>query len=165
LAEKYCLGELQDIMVDALIKYQKRRNELLSVDFTIRAYEQTSVGSPLARHFTRAIFHVTSGVGHDEGWKSADVSKLYRVLPNFAGECVAMQKEMPEGPDPRYFSRCYFHVLGGEGDIANSISLTHSHRSNQLRMRHTIPLTAADWLGYFERCHKVFGSRLCAVAS
>ena len=29
--------------------------------------------------------------------------------------------------------RCYFHVLGGEGDIANAISLTHSHRSNQLR--------------------------------
>jgi hypothetical protein len=35
LAEKYCLPELQDIIMDTLLKYHKKRNELPSVEFTI----------------------------------------------------------------------------------------------------------------------------------
>jgi hypothetical protein len=50
LAEKYCLPELQDIIIDTLIKYHKKRNELPSVDFVTRAFEQTSSGSQISRY-------------------------------------------------------------------------------------------------------------------
>lgn len=66
LAEKYCLPELQDIIMDATIKFHKKMNELPSVDFVIRAYESTSVGSPLAKYCTRAMVHIMRGDGLEE---------------------------------------------------------------------------------------------------
>jgi hypothetical protein len=62
LAEKYCLPELQDIIIDAMINYYKR-NELPSIKFVMRAYEQTSAGSPLARCCAHAILFAAASRG------------------------------------------------------------------------------------------------------
>jgi hypothetical protein len=117
LAEKYCLPELQDIIMDTLLKYHKRRNELPSVEFTIRAYEQTSAGSPLANYCTRAMAYIVGTDGKDNGleenWPTSDVARLNRELPNFAEALLRVQREMAQDSgvsDPRVMRSCGFHA-------------------------------------------------------
>jgi hypothetical protein len=121
LAEKYCLPELQDIIMDKLLKYQKRWNELPSVEFTIRAYEQTSVGSPLANYCTRAMAYIVGTNGKDNGleehWPTSDIARLNRELPNFAEALLRVQREMAQDSgvsDPRVMRSCGFHAHAWE---------------------------------------------------
>lgn len=57
LAEKYCLPALQDVIIDAAIKYHKQRNELPSVDFVLRAFESTQPGSMMQEYCTRPVVY------------------------------------------------------------------------------------------------------------
>ena len=109
LAEKYCLPELQDIIIDTLIKYHKKRNELPSVDFVTRAFEQTSSGSPISRYCAQAILFIKASRGRYEGWATEDVARLFHELPTFAKEYLTAQDEMGE-KDPRKTPQCYYHA-------------------------------------------------------
>jgi len=113
LAEKYCLPELQDSIMDTLIQYHKERNELPSVNFVFRACKHTSAGSLLARYCVESILYVVGEAGEDDRWSTKEVARLFRELPTFASEYVAVQRNKGldgRRKDPRYAIRCYFHI-------------------------------------------------------
>lgn len=113
LAEKYCLPELQDAIMDALVQYHTEQNELPSVNFVFRAYEHTSAGSPLARYCAESILYVMDEGGEDDRWPAKEVARLFRELPTFASEYIAVQRKKGgkgRGVDPRDTIRCYFHA-------------------------------------------------------
>jgi len=109
LAEKYCLPELQDMIMDATIKYHKKMNELPSVDFVIRAYESMGAGPPLVTYCVMAMVHVIRGHALEDLWEREHLSRLYQVLPTF-GEAYIRLQSSGDGPDPRLFPRCFFHT-------------------------------------------------------
>jgi hypothetical protein len=107
LAEKFCLPELQDIIMDMLIKYHKKKNELPTVDFTKRALEETSEGSLLTDYCTRAMLYVMEE-GQQDTWKIGDVADLFQT-PDFTKRYLTLQCE--EGAaDPRQLGKCDFHA-------------------------------------------------------
>jgi hypothetical protein len=113
LAEKYCLPELQDAIMDALIQYHTEQNKLPSVNFVLGAYEHTSAGSLLARYCAQSILYVMDEGGEDDRWPTKEVSRLFRELPTFASEYIAMQRKRGgkgRGVDPRDTIRCYSHA-------------------------------------------------------
>jgi hypothetical protein len=113
LAEKYCLPDMQDIIMDALIQYHKERNELPSVDFVFRAYEHTSAGSLLSRYCAKSILYIMGEGGEDDRWPTKEVARLFQELPTFASEYIAVQRKGGSngvGLDPRDTIRCYFHI-------------------------------------------------------
>jgi BTB/POZ domain len=117
LAEKYCLPELQDIIMDALIQHHKVQNELPSVGFVVRAYKHTSTGSPLTKYCAEGIFFVMERVALDARWPTEDVAHLFQELPTFASEYITVQRKRGgsnamNSPDPRDASPCYFHTHG-----------------------------------------------------
>jgi len=159
------LGELQDIIIDALIKYQKRRNELPSVDFTIQRTSRLLWGHR-SRGVARGLFFYVTRV-----WGMMRVGNR-QMSRSYIGFCPMLR-----GSAWRCRGRCrkvqirdislaaIFMCLAARAASPTRFLLHILTGQISLEMRYTIPLTAADWLGYFERCHKVFGSRLCAVAS
>lgn len=58
LAEKYCLPELQDTIMDALILYHSEHNGLPSVDFIFQAYKHSSAGSHLVGYCVHSIVYI-----------------------------------------------------------------------------------------------------------
>jgi BTB/POZ domain-containing protein len=114
LAEKYCLPELQDIIMDALVQHHKVQNELPSVGFVVRAYKHTSTGSPLTKYCAENIFHVMQRAAEDARWPTKDVAHLFQGLPTFASEYISVQRRGSRvvGADPRDASPCYFHTHG-----------------------------------------------------
>jgi hypothetical protein len=113
LAEKYCLPELQDAIMDALIQHHTEQNKLPSVNFVLRAYEHASAGSLLARYCAQSIFYVMDEGGEDDRWPTKEIARLFRELPTFASEYIAMQRKRGgkgRGVDPRDTSRYYFHA-------------------------------------------------------
>jgi hypothetical protein len=66
LAEKCCLSELQEIIVDVLIRHHKKQKELPSMDFVFRAYKRTSTGSLLTRYCAERILFVMEKAAKDE---------------------------------------------------------------------------------------------------
>ena len=93
LAEKYCLPELQDIIMDALIQHHKVQNELPSVGFVVRAYKHTSTGSLLTKYCAEGIFFVMERVALDARWPTEDVAHLFQELPTFASEYISVQRK------------------------------------------------------------------------
>ena len=125
LAEKYCLPELQDLIMDALVQYHKEQNELPSVDFVFRAYKHTSTGSPLARYCAESIFYVMEEAAEDDKWPTKEVAHLFRELPTFASEYISVQRKRKggfhfRGADPRGASPCYFHTHGRDKPCAEN---------------------------------------------
>lgn len=116
LAEKYCLPQLQDIIMDALIQCHKAQNELPSVGFVVRAYKQTSTGSPLARYCVESIFYVMEKAAEDDRWPTKDIAYLFQELPAFASEYISVQRKRGGTKfvdvDPRDASPCYYHTHG-----------------------------------------------------
>ncbi|PMD45668.1 hypothetical protein L207DRAFT_630078 [Hyaloscypha variabilis F] len=122
LAEKYCLPELQDIIMDVLIQYHKVRNELPSVDFVIRAYKHTSTGSLLTRYCAESIFYVMENATEDDRWSTEEVAPLFRELPTFASEYISVQRKrgIKGAVDPRDASPCHFHTHGRDEPCAGN---------------------------------------------
>lgn len=114
LAEKYCLPELQDIIMDALIQHHKAQNELPSVGFVVRAYKNTSTGSPLTRYCAESIFWVMERGAEDDRWPTKDVAHLFQELPTFASEYISLQRKRAVtrvvAVDPRDAPPCNFHT-------------------------------------------------------
>jgi hypothetical protein len=113
LAEKYCLLELQDAIMDALIQYHTEQNELPSVNFVFRAYKHTAAGSLLARYCAQSILYVMDEGGEDDRWPTNEVTRLFRELPTFASEYITIQRKKGgkgRAVDPRDTIRCYFHA-------------------------------------------------------
>lgn len=125
LAEKYCLPELQDIIMDELIQYHTERNELPSVDFVLRAYKHTSAGSLLAKYCAKSILYVMDEGGEDDKWPTEEVARLFRELPTFASEYLAVQRKAglkSQGVDPRDTNRCHFHTHDPAGPCTGTSS-------------------------------------------
>jgi len=123
LAGKYCLPELQDMIMDALIQYHKEQNKLPSVDFVFRAYMHTSAGSPLARYCVESIFYVIEEAAEDDRWPTEEVAHLFQELPTFASEYISLQRKRIfncRGADPRDASPCYFHTHGHDEPCAGN---------------------------------------------
>ncbi len=66
MAEKFCLPELQDTIMNVLVRFHKSRDELPSPDFVHRACSRTSTGSSLSKYCARAIFYIL-GKGIQDG--------------------------------------------------------------------------------------------------
>jgi hypothetical protein len=146
LAEKYCLPELQDIIMDATIKFHKKMNELPSVDFVIRAYESTSVGSPLTEYCMRAMVYIMRGNGLEEAWESEGLASLYE-LPAFREAYVGMQRAVGPrgGQDPRKFPRCSFHAHEEGGYcVANRVIKISSPRGKKVVQNKRVRVETSD---------------------
>ena len=107
LTEKFCLPELQDIIMDMLIKYHKKWNKLPSVEFTRRALEGTPEWSPLKDYCTRAMLYAMEE-GLEDRWKIEYLTGLFRI-PEFTKRYLTLQCE-EGGRDPRQLGKCDFHV-------------------------------------------------------
>jgi hypothetical protein len=88
LAEKCCLPGVQDLIIDAVIQYDREWNKLPSVDFVLQAYETTLVGSLLAQYCAKSILYVLEKSGDDGGWPTEEVARLFKELPAFAFDYI-----------------------------------------------------------------------------
>jgi hypothetical protein len=125
LAEKYCLPELQDMIMDALIQYHKEQNELPSVGFVFRAYEHTFAGSLLAKYCAESILNIMDEVDDDDRWPTKEVARLFRELPTFASEYISVQRKgmaLRTRADPRDAGRCHFHTHKGDEPCAGNLN-------------------------------------------
>lgn len=132
LAEKYCLPEVQDLIMDAAIQYHREQNELPSVDFVLRAYETTPVGSLLAQYCAKSILYVLDKSGDDDQWPTEEVARLFKELPAFASDYIEFQKKRILGSgalDPRDAIRCRFHTHGPDEFCAASAGSVTKKRS------------------------------------
>jgi hypothetical protein len=125
LAEKYCLPEVQDLIMDTVIQYHRERNELPSVDFVLRAYETTSAGSLLADYCAKSILYVLDKGWDDDRWPTEEVARLFKELPAFASDYIHFQRKRVlgyGGADPRDVIRCRFHTHGPDEFCAGNFN-------------------------------------------
>ena len=133
LAEKYCLPEVQDLIMDAVIRYHRERNELPSVDFVLRAYETTSVGSLLAQYCANSVLYVLDEGGDDDRWPTEEVARLFKELPAFASDYIDFQRKRVlgyGGADPRDTFRCRFHAHGHDEFCAGNFNRKRNFRKS-----------------------------------
>jgi hypothetical protein len=74
------------------------------VDFVLRAYETTSVGSLLAQYYAQSILYVLDKSGDDESWPTEEVACFSKELRAFASDCIEFQGKRALGSggvDPR----------------------------------------------------------------
>ncbi len=113
LAEKYCLPELQDIIMDVMIKYHKAQRELPSPDFAYRAYNDTSGDSPISKYALKSIYYILKeGSENESGWENEEIEKLFKELPTFAVDYLGLERKKATPIDPRTSRRCEYHVHG-----------------------------------------------------
>ncbi len=167
IAEKYCLPELQDIIMDTLLKYHKIRNELPSGEFAIRAYEQASAGSSLANYCTRAMAYIVGTDRKDnelqENWPTSDIARLNRELPNFAEALLRVQREMAQDlgvSDPRLMRSCGFYAHTFlDYCAANLIVRFFARRERRWTARNLIETEDHEWR------HRNWNRRQCISIS
>jgi hypothetical protein len=112
LAEKLCLPDVMDLIMDEIVKYHKRTNELPSPEFAYQSYAKTSTGSQLQKYVMMALHYVMDELDEtEEGWPTKSMQKLFRDFDNFAGHYIDFNRSYATG-DPREASRCRFHVHG-----------------------------------------------------
>lgn len=102
LAEKYCLRELQNLIMDALLKYHIKQDELPAPSFVDRAYSRTSSESLMAKYALRTIYFILASESniYDKGWPSSEIEKLFKDHPTFAADYINVQRK-EESMDPR----------------------------------------------------------------
>ncbi|TVY82152.1 Reducing polyketide synthase [Lachnellula suecica] len=112
LAEKLCLFGIADHIMDAVLIYHSRTQQVPSVDFVHRAYSKTTENSKLRKYAARAIFYALQKFeGSISGWKTSEVQKLFEDHPDFSRDFIdIVRDEIPR--DPREMKSCYFHVHG-----------------------------------------------------
>ncbi|KAF8860023.1 hypothetical protein BDZ45DRAFT_341876 [Acephala macrosclerotiorum] len=120
LAEKGCLPELQDTIMNVLVRYHRMVDELPSPDFVHRAYVRTSAGSSLSRYCAKSIYWVLAE-GINNGWLTEEVQKLCQDHPTFATDYINLQRTK-SACDPRKSDRCSFHVHSSEEPCPESSS-------------------------------------------
>ncbi|TVY44211.1 hypothetical protein LSUB1_G002339 [Lachnellula subtilissima] len=115
LATKLCLPDLQDIIMNSLIRYHKRCNELPSIDFVSRAWVQAGEDSRLCDYCLQSLQWVLAPdaeQGVKSKWPTIEVVKLFQDHPSFNNAYINLgRSDAPE--DPREIENmCYFHAHG-----------------------------------------------------
>jgi hypothetical protein len=113
LAEKFCLPQLQDAIMDALITYQAKNNELPSIEFARRVYKTIGVSSTMSRYVMHTMCYILH-VGLFDGWPTYEMATLFREAPAFAYHYLIFVQVygLREVPDPRKLQSCAFHMHG-----------------------------------------------------
>jgi hypothetical protein len=160
LADKFCLSELQDRIIDACRASLLAENALPTADFTSYAYSQTSANSPLrkfavvAARYTLRLEYENTVARYKLQQESANtVSRVefgrsvHTFLENHKdiwSDILSLVKNSKETGDPMNLPACAFHrhgekddcyrVRGGKNENASPKSKMSKIRDSKIRI-------------------------------
>jgi hypothetical protein len=108
LAEKLCVPELQDAVMNAVIKVSKESDSLPSVANMQKAYEKTSQNSPL-RNFMAHVFSYTIAKCCEEYWPISSMQPLLKSNDDLSMDFLTLLRKGVPATDPKSLSPCKFH--------------------------------------------------------
>ncbi|KAF4628130.1 hypothetical protein G7Y89_g10020 [Cudoniella acicularis] len=112
LAGRMCLPNLQDLIMDACIRYHKSVKELPSVEFAERAYLETGDDSRLSAYALSTIFYVIAhrdAYEFDNGWSTDAIHTLFQDVPQFSYDYINHARAAIQSKDPRDREACFYH--------------------------------------------------------
>ncbi|QSZ31399.1 hypothetical protein DSL72_000964 [Monilinia vaccinii-corymbosi] len=119
LADKFCLPELMDQVIDAYLDELQNNRFLPDIDEIEMAYELTPTGSTLRRFMCAAMHYIFAALRTAEkasnDWPSMDVAALMKSHQDFTVDFLNMMRTQPAGvapEDPRWLPKCEFHCHG-----------------------------------------------------
>lgn len=116
LAEKMCLSEVMNNIVDSLIAHQLKETELIGLQVLKRAYEKLESNSPLLRYFADSMAYAFIANKHENNpWPTKEVSRLIGINADVRDDfltrlrTIPLSGTKPKLPDPRRAAKCEYH--------------------------------------------------------
>lgn len=108
------LPDLQDIIMGCLLRFQKAQNQLPSLDFIRRAYDETSEKGKLRLYAGLALHYLMKQSDRNE--KIWPLDGISAIIQDCDGACkdFLLLSMKPETIDPRTLGVCKYHMHGHE---------------------------------------------------
>lgn len=114
VAEKLMIPDLQDMIMGCLLRFQKAQNQLPSLEFIRRAYEETTENGKLRLYAVFALHYLMKQTDRNEEiWPLDEISA---IIQNCDGVCkdFLLLSMKQETADPRNLGVCTYHMHGLE---------------------------------------------------
>lgn len=111
LAEKFCLLDLQDYVMDIYIKYLNDQKTLPSAKTTLKAYGGTLSGCKLRQLMVNSFRYKLSNTKTQvqNRWPIDDLHQLLIQSSDLAKDYLTLVRYSPKVEDPRNMPQCYYH--------------------------------------------------------
>lgn len=108
------IPSLQDMIMGALLRFQKAQNQLPSLSFIRRAYDETSGDGKLRLYAAYSLYYAMKQLDRQEDlWPMAGISAIIKECDGACQDFLnsTMQDEVV---DPRTLGGCAYHLHGPE---------------------------------------------------
>ena len=116
LAEKFCIDELMDLILDTIRALDRVSNTLPKCSNVSLLYSKTSSGSPARKYVALALqYIIQTGSAFEKGWPTADIQVLLKD-DDICSNVLELMRKQNGNPltDPRVLPNCDFHHHGGD---------------------------------------------------